>query len=66
MKDALPSTTIIPGEIARKHDRILVSNAVNETEDFFNDRHMIWTERQGLELEEIVTIMLSRKNSASY
>lgn len=59
MKDDLPDK-VIPGEILRNGFQ-LVSNQANATESFLNDKGLEWLERTSLDLEEIISLMLTKK-----
>lgn len=60
MEDPLPNG-ILPGEIERRNERILVSNSSEETEVFFANHHLSWLEAESLEIEEIITYMLTKE-----
>lgn len=49
----------IPGEVSRDHKRI-ISNQPEMTEQYFNTYHIAWTDRQNLELEEVITLLLTK------
>ncbi|QED49986.1 ATP-binding cassette domain-containing protein [Cytobacillus dafuensis] len=61
MEEALSNETI-PGEIDRKNGRILVSNRFEETEQFLTNKHLSWLNEESLEIEEIITYMLTDRN----
>ncbi len=58
LNDAL-SETMIPGEVSREH-RSLISNQPEETEHFLDKSGIEWSHRTALELEEIMTILLTK------
>ncbi len=58
MEQPLPNERI-PGEIARKNARIIVTNRPDETEVFFTSEGFSWLQAESLELEEIITYMLT-------
>ncbi|CAM4103090.1 ABC transporter ATP-binding protein [Lederbergia lenta] len=51
---------IIPGEVERKGGTIVTSNPI-ETEKFFRNKDMRWIDSKAVELDEILTFMLSKK-----
>lgn len=57
LQEPLPPE-LIPGEIERRNERMIVTNCRAETEDFFTKGKMKWIESQALELAEIITFML--------
>ncbi len=58
MEEPLPNE-MIPGEIARKHGRIIVTSSPEETEAFFAKKQLTWLQAESLEIEEIITYMLT-------
>lgn len=60
MEEPLPDQ-ILPGEIERRNERILVSNCSQETEVFFVQNQLRWLKAESLEIEEIITYMLTKK-----
>ncbi|MBS4210111.1 ABC transporter ATP-binding protein [Bacillus sp. FJAT-50079] len=50
----------IPGEVERQ-DQTLVTNRPQETEAFFDSNHIQWTATKAVELDEILTWMLTKK-----
>lgn len=60
LNGALPLTTI-PGEVSRE-DHSLISNQPEETERFLTENDLEWSSRTALELEEIITILLTRSD----
>lgn len=62
MIDALPSGKI-PGEVVREHNH-LISNQPEATEHFFNEHQIEWANRTALELDEIITILLTINKGA--
>ncbi|MBS4192524.1 ABC transporter ATP-binding protein [Bacillus sp. FJAT-49705] len=61
MEEPLPNGSI-PGEIDRKNGRILVSDRFEETEQFFTHNQLRWINVESLEIEEIITYMLTDRN----
>ena len=59
MSDSLPET-FIPGEVFRAN-RQVISNQPEEAEAFFNKNKLEWAGVQRLELEEIISLLLERK-----
>ncbi|MCM3112664.1 ABC transporter ATP-binding protein [Lederbergia lenta] len=51
---------IIPGEVERKGGTIVTSKPI-ETEKFFRNKDMRWIDSKAVELDEILTFMLSKK-----
>lgn len=49
----------IPGEVIRDTKRI-ISNQPDLTEQYLKDYHISWTERKILELEEVITLLLTK------
>lgn len=49
----------IPGEIDRLNDRLLISNDVEQTDTFLKKNELIIMQSEVLEMEEIITYMLS-------
>jgi len=58
MEELLPNE-VIPGEIARKNGRIVVTNNPEKTEALFARERLTWLQVESLELEEIITYMLT-------
>lgn len=58
LNSALPLTTI-PGEVLRENHS-LISNQQEETEHFLAKNNLEWTSRTALELDEIITILLTK------
>lgn len=56
-----PPLTTIPGEVSRE-DHSLISNQPEETERFLTENDLEWSSRTALELEEIITILLTRSD----
>ncbi|RDW20439.1 ATP-binding cassette domain-containing protein [Oceanobacillus chungangensis] len=57
LNSTLPNTAI-PGEVSRAHPQI-VSNHPEETEIFLQKNNIGWIDRKSLELEEIITLLLT-------
>ncbi|RDW22370.1 ABC transporter ATP-binding protein [Oceanobacillus arenosus] len=64
LNDQLPNTTI-PGEVSRAHLQI-VSNNPEVTEIFLQKNKIRWIDRKSLELEEIITLLLTANTSSHY
>lgn len=60
MEEPLPKY-LLPGEIDRKNERIFVSNCSEETELYFAEQKLRWLEAESLEIEEIITYILTNK-----
>lgn len=58
LNDHLPSGDI-PGEVTRE-DHYLISNQPELTEGFFNEQHIKWESQTTLELDEIITLLLTK------
>ncbi|MFO1446513.1 ABC transporter ATP-binding protein [Bacillus sp. Bva_UNVM-123] len=58
MVEPLPNE-IIPGEITRKNGRIIITSNPEETEAFFTREQLKWLQAETLDLEEIITHMLT-------
>src|SRR5699024_10747780 len=61
VKGDLPQEKI-PGEISRKQ-RQLTTDDPRLTEAFFNRHHIEWYDREAMDLEDIITILMTRKDS---
>ncbi len=57
----LEMTDAVPGEIARKNGRIIVTNQSVKTEQFFLEKGIRWTDSRRLELEEIISMMIGSR-----
>lgn len=57
----LEMTDAVPGEIARKNGRIIVTNQSVKTEQFFFEKGIRWIDSERLELEEIISMMLGSR-----
>ena len=57
IQEELPPTSI-PGEVARKGNQV-ISNQADLTEQHLRDLQITWTDRRGLHLEEVITILLT-------
>lgn len=60
LSEALPMSSI-PGEISRE-SHSLISNQPEKTERFLTANDIEWTNRTALELEEVITILLTRSD----
>lgn len=58
MVEPLPNE-IIPGEITRKNGRIIITSNPEATEAFFTKEQLKWLQAETLDLEEIITHMLT-------
>ncbi|MFV8827799.1 ATP-binding cassette domain-containing protein [Alkalihalobacterium sp. APHAB7] len=48
----------IPGELERKGKRIVVTNSAEEAEKYFTAHQISWMEKESLQIEEIITLLL--------
>ncbi|PKR77306.1 ABC transporter ATP-binding protein [Halalkalibacillus sediminis] len=60
MQESLPHE-VIPGEIDRKGDRVIISQDNVETEEFFKKNQLSYINREPLSVEEIITVLLDKK-----
>ncbi|PWA07926.1 ABC transporter ATP-binding protein [Pueribacillus theae] len=58
VKGSLPPVTV-PGEIERK-ENMLVTKCPSQTEEFLKNRGVTWSTAKSLELDEIISIMLTK------
>lgn len=61
IKEDLPPMSI-PGEVTRNNNRI-ISNEADLTEQFFQHYQISWTDRKSLELEEVITLLLTKEGN---
>lgn len=59
LSSSLPEAHIA-GEVSREKQQI-ISNQPEATEEFFRENNVQWANRTGLDLEEIITLLLQRK-----
>ncbi|WP_010097750.1 ABC transporter ATP-binding protein [Ornithinibacillus scapharcae] len=52
----------IPGEVSRE-DGVLISSNPEETEAYLVEHNIRWTNRSSLEIEDVITLLLSKNNT---